>query len=150
MRKMLEEVYRVDGRFMLFLYALNGLIELAYFYVMLFVDPSVRESAFFFYFYLAGAGAMLFLLVMLLVGAARDANPFVRMGMLLAMAAFQGATVAADVAYAALYGDFWVDGYIHLAMELALAAAYLRRWWMLKKWRALIIRETGGENIDRI
>ena len=142
MRELLKGLSGIDSRFMAFVYGLNAAMELCYFYVMFLPDYQPVDSLLLKLYYYASGGATLALLALLLGCMARKRNVFTRMNLLLALVALEAATVAVDIVFAFIYGEFWADGYVFLILELLLLGIYLRRFFVLRKAKDLIFKET--------
>ena len=145
MRRLLSELSRIDNDFMAVVYTLNILTEAAYFYVILQAGYAVHEYPFFFYFYAASGGAIIVVTALLLGYNLRKSGLLRRMHLLLWVAALQAVTIVVDIAFAVLHGDFWIDGYVFLILELFFLAAYARRYLVLKKAEDTILTETDRE-----
>jgi len=130
---LLGELSKIDDWFMVSVYAMNILLEIGYCYVMLGTDYTVPDHSAFFWFYAVTSGVIIFLSVLLLDCIFRRRSAFKRMYLLLWLAFFQLCAIAADLAYAAMHGEWWADGYVFFILELLLTAIYLRRYFVLRK-----------------
>ena len=141
MHKLLKGLSNIDSRFMAFVYGLNAVMELCYFFVMLLPDYRLGDSYFFELYYFVSGGAAVAILALLLGCMARKRGVFAQMNLLLALAALEGASVIADIVFAVIYGEFWIDGYVFLILELLLLGIYLRRFFVLRYAKNLIFKE---------
>ena len=130
----------IDRLFMAAVYTLNILSELGYCHVMMGPDYSVPQHPGFFWFYLLSSGAMVLLAGQLLWRGPRCDGKR-SMWLLLWLTGLQFGAIAADIVYAVMHGELWMDGYVFLILELLFIAAYLRRYAMLRA-----ARERGAED----
>ena len=140
MRKLFKEILNIDDKFMFGVYSLSLVTELCHFYAIWKTDYPLGANVF--TDLNAFSGGVIIMLVSLLVSLRlRRKGSFARSHLLLALIIAQAFVIALDTAFSLLYRDFWVTGYLFLLLELLFMAAYLRRYFFLKKARVMILRD---------
>jgi len=145
-----EQTKKIDSVTMFFIYTLSLLTEIAYIYVLQNREYWMGNSELFTIFYIITSGIIITLDIFLLVSlCSRKHSWLASMRLLLVYTTVQFTVIIADIIYAFLYGDFWVDGYLFIILELFFIVASLWRYFTLRKTMEYILRETGGmENAE--
>ena len=131
--KHLMRLEGIDSKGMMYVYALDVILNIFYLYVI-WMPPEyyLGEEWFFSFFYSFASGATCVISFILLWDnirkKGRAKNPF----LLFVYSVIQFIVITVDIVYAIIYGDFWYDGYLFLTIECILLASYMRRFFILR------------------